>query len=222
MVTYTRIHFKNRIKSHKRDPWYKNGQWVIEYRKVDTKTDAEALEGHFIHKYGTTAYYNTAKANWNELSFIDRAFFWTEYKESQPKASAPKAIDDNLLKTTLKTIDDYLVQVNAMQKQLSAFRKTVAANLMKYEMNATRTNKTIISSLVELKLFDTRNPVDVVPINDLFDMYCSFCTDNNIYAMAHSLEDFKTAIGKIDIYHNRIDDGCVVGFVKRESHESEE
>ena len=44
---------KKRIAQHQRDDWYKNSFYSIYYTHVETQTDAEALEAHFIALYET-------------------------------------------------------------------------------------------------------------------------------------------------------------------------
>lgn len=73
--------FPRRFKQHEGDEWYKNGNWLIEYIKVDSRTDAEALEGHFIWFYKTGRYFNKAKVNWGPCSFTPNPYEyeWIEY-----------------------------------------------------------------------------------------------------------------------------------------------
>ena len=61
----------DRIAEHERDPWYKNGEWLIEYLESDVKTrnDAEMLEAHYIALYGTDKWYNKSKTQWGLCSY---------------------------------------------------------------------------------------------------------------------------------------------------------
>ena len=50
---------QQRLNEHKNnDAWCKNKNWRIEYFYVNTRTDAECLEAHFIALYKTYNYYN--------------------------------------------------------------------------------------------------------------------------------------------------------------------
>jgi hypothetical protein len=72
---------QKRIREHKNDDWYKDKNWKIEYIQVNTRTDAEYLESHFIEKYKTYNYYNQAKAHWGISDFIKDDFEWKLYTE---------------------------------------------------------------------------------------------------------------------------------------------
>lgn len=75
--------FPNRFKQHLVDSWYDKGLWRIDYVKVATITDAEALEGHFIWFYRTDKYYNTAKTSWGKCSFAPNPneLDWIKYED---------------------------------------------------------------------------------------------------------------------------------------------
>lgn len=69
-----------RIKQHTRDKWYKESLFDIDYIILETKNDAETLEGHFIAKYKTYNYYNIMKSKWGFCSFINKnQFIWSRY-----------------------------------------------------------------------------------------------------------------------------------------------
>ena len=44
---------EQRIKEHAKDKWYIGKDWMIEYVKLATRSEAEAFESHYISKYGT-------------------------------------------------------------------------------------------------------------------------------------------------------------------------
>lgn len=69
--TYEHVHY---------DEWCKNASWKVEYVEVNSRTDAESLESHFIALYNTGDFHNKYKANWGINSFlIDTPFQWKEY-----------------------------------------------------------------------------------------------------------------------------------------------
>lgn len=59
-----------RIKQHRKDDWFKNSEYVVDYIKVPSRTDAEAIESSLIGKYETYKYYNKAKATWGESTLF--------------------------------------------------------------------------------------------------------------------------------------------------------
>ena len=62
-----------RIKEHENyDGWCKGIEWKIEYLEefVDTRTDAEYMEAHYISLYETHKYYNIKKAGWGVSRYI--------------------------------------------------------------------------------------------------------------------------------------------------------
>ena len=71
-----------RIKEHERDWWYVHGVWRIEYitEAIDSRSEVEAFESHYISLFHTDVYYNTAKAGWGINKFLpDRTNDWVEY-----------------------------------------------------------------------------------------------------------------------------------------------
>lgn len=75
---------KQRIHEHKKEWWYKNTSWKIEYinADIDSRTDAEYFESHYISLYGTDKYFNSAKSGWGVSKYLpDREKEWRCYKE---------------------------------------------------------------------------------------------------------------------------------------------
>ena len=62
---------KRRIKDHKKDKWYNLSTYSIYYLEVNSRCDAEMLEGHFIALYETHRYFNVAKETWGLSSFVN-------------------------------------------------------------------------------------------------------------------------------------------------------
>lgn len=74
--------FPRRFEQHKRDPWYEFGKYDIYYAVVESQTDAEALEGHFIAEYESYDYHNKAKINWGKCSFAPNVK-WEKYDPAE-------------------------------------------------------------------------------------------------------------------------------------------
>lgn len=73
---------KQRIYEHsKNDEWCKNKKWKIEYinETINTRTDAEMIESHFISLFGTDKYYNVKKSGWGVCSYIKSDQEWKVY-----------------------------------------------------------------------------------------------------------------------------------------------
>lgn len=75
---------KQRLYEHsKNDEWCKNGKFKIEYIKVQSRTDAEFLEAHYISLYHTDKYYNDSKSEWGISSFVPyKESDWQEYDDN--------------------------------------------------------------------------------------------------------------------------------------------
>ncbi len=77
---------KDRIYDHQNDYWFKDKQWKIEYidREINSRTDAEYLEAHFISLYQTDKWYNKSKAGWGISAFIDvNENEWKEFQNCE-------------------------------------------------------------------------------------------------------------------------------------------
>lgn len=72
--------FPRRFDQHKRDPWWEFDKYEIFYAPVESQTDAEALEGHFISVYRSYEFYNRKKSEWGECSFAPD-ISWTKYED---------------------------------------------------------------------------------------------------------------------------------------------
>lgn len=88
VIKYVGIVFGNtrtlerRIKEHEKDWWYPKGVWKIEYitEEIDSRSEAEAFESHYISLFHTEMYYNRAKAGWGVNKYLpDRTNDFIEY-----------------------------------------------------------------------------------------------------------------------------------------------
>lgn len=74
--------FNQRVQAHKRDNWFKNSNWRIEYLEVDNQSVAEAIESHLISLYHTDHWFNTAKSDWGINPYLPVEFNnWILYEE---------------------------------------------------------------------------------------------------------------------------------------------
>lgn len=72
---------KQRIKEHEREPIFQGYKWIIEYidTEVETRTDAEYLEAHYISLYETYKYLNSTKNGWGISKYIPERLDWKVY-----------------------------------------------------------------------------------------------------------------------------------------------
>ena len=100
-IVYNRS-LSKRIKEHEYDNWFDKGDWKIEYITLQSRTDAEFLEAHFISFYQTYLWYNVCKKSWGTSNLISNTnLHWKLYTKSQKaqgKLNAKKT-NDYLQKT---------------------------------------------------------------------------------------------------------------------------
>ena len=71
------------------DEWCKNGDFTIEYieENINSRTDAEHFEAHYIALYETDKYYNVCKSGWGLSSFLpNRENDWKQYEYGDNKS----------------------------------------------------------------------------------------------------------------------------------------
>lgn len=73
---------RQRIGDHAREKKFRNKRWKIEFFSADinTRTDAEYYEAHFISLYGTDKWLNKSKAGWGISTVLSREqVVWLEW-----------------------------------------------------------------------------------------------------------------------------------------------
>lgn len=93
-----------RIVEHTKDSWYQTSdEWEIWYldEDINSRTDAEYFESHYISLYGSDKFFNRTKAGWGISKYLpDRESEWKKYDESliEPMVrSAPVPVEKSLL-----------------------------------------------------------------------------------------------------------------------------
>ena len=80
---------EQRVKEHEtQDNWCKVRKWKIEYfeTNINSRTDAEYFEAHFISLYETDKYFNDKKSGWGTSSILNNIDVeWKEYKYTDNK-----------------------------------------------------------------------------------------------------------------------------------------
>lgn len=63
---------ERRLQEHTKDNWFSSSEWRIEYicEDIDTRSEAESFESHYISLYKTDQYYNIAKSGWGINKYL--------------------------------------------------------------------------------------------------------------------------------------------------------
>lgn len=75
---------KQRVNEHfKYDSWCKNKKWKIEYieKNINTRTDAEYFEAHYVSLFHTDKWYNEKKSGWGISSYLPTREDWIIYDD---------------------------------------------------------------------------------------------------------------------------------------------
>ena len=124
---------QQRLNEHKNnDAWCKNKNWRIEYFYVNTRTDAECLEAHFIALYKTYNYYNTLKKEWGICSFLPIGIQWNIYSEDFSEMDKLKTENKTLKETNnylLKKVKQLKYDLKEQNRQLKYARKNMQYNI---------------------------------------------------------------------------------------------
>ncbi len=135
---------KKRIYQHRiNDNWANISNYNIQYQDFDvnSRTDAEMLEAHYIALYQTYKYYNKDKKKWGLSSFIpNREHLWKEYKTERPYNKC----DNCNIKQKYKILSDSYDQL----KQSTAYDLLSITENYKEEK---KENECLISMLVGWK-----------------------------------------------------------------------
>lgn len=128
-----------RIREHELyDDWCKNKKWKIEYlyENINTRTDAEYIESHYISLYHTDKYYNIKKSGWGTSNFVPLRDNWQIY-DLEKDLEYRKLIRENL---ELKNENSKLTQ-EISQLKLSLQNKEDAIYNMILQKRDDKTNE---------------------------------------------------------------------------------
>ena len=112
-----------RIKEHYLyDEWCKDKEWKIEYlcENIDTRTDAEYMEAHYIARYETNKYYNKAKSGWGISSFIQDRDDWQLFDNEKENEINDIKQENNKLHRENKGL---LQQITVLSERLERYEK---------------------------------------------------------------------------------------------------
>ena len=122
-----------RISEHyKNDEWCRDGCYIVEILDVpiDTRTDAEYYEAHYISLYDTGKFYNKSKVNMGVSNLIpDNEDKWEFYGISFPMSKENKhkynnAYKDIKNKSNMDSFDYFYISINSEDGYDAVFYKT--------------------------------------------------------------------------------------------------
>lgn len=72
---------EQRINEHKREEWHFGKSWKIEFicEDIETRTDAEYFESHYISLFKTDRWFNKSKSDWGTSGFLPVKSEWKLY-----------------------------------------------------------------------------------------------------------------------------------------------
>lgn len=183
--------FPNRFIQHKSDGWYEPNKYKIYYKQLKTKTDAEALEGHFIAFYQSYKFHNKAKSKWGECSFAPD-IEWNEFDESianiKPIDSVARFLglnpdDDNFKQNYINMLVALAERANksheeARLQRIEERQKKIEKLLSKEQEDAQISEYQIIFVKMFLDHNTQKASGEKTKRNDLFCHYAAFCATN--------------------------------------------
>lgn len=132
---------RQRIREHSiYDDWCQDKQWKIEYlfEDINTRTDAEYMEAHYISLYQTDQYYNIKKAGWGISSFIPHRDNWQLFDSK--KDSVLEKIENEL--SSVKNENNILnEQIKSLQHYISYLEENIRSKETKVSENTLTNNK---------------------------------------------------------------------------------
>lgn len=119
----------NRVDQHKCDYWVYDTKWRIEFieENVNTRTDAEMLEAHFISLFETNQWFNVAKSNWGVSSFIPKIEEWQVYQEEVDYNSRSTYVE--ILKKKIENLESQDRDIINRNKKLELINKKLRDTL---------------------------------------------------------------------------------------------
>lgn len=168
--------FPGRFYQHSTDPWYVPNKYQIYYAEVETQTDAEALEGHFIATYRSDRFYNIAKGKWGICSFAPLVK-WTEFNFK--RKNVKRAAGVTYTKVTYKKIQKYKAKLLNCSLEVERLNQTIQETLEEISDLCTLDNQQKDSVQSFLCGKTTQNSTDKTDRETLYRAYFNYCTGSN-------------------------------------------
>lgn len=196
-----------RLIQHKRDAWFYPLTYEIYYTYVETQTDAEALEAHFIALYESYKYHNKAKSGWGQLSFAPTVK-WKLYEDSIDKPTSSRTVLDRYIQ-----LRERLYIIDAETKRLRDEADWVLRRIADEEKEIAKFNRASIRSFFR----SNYNIADCgirMSSEELFSKYNEWWEENDDAAIFDEVNDFWETI--LDMYDFRY---CIEGdYIKGVVH----
>ena len=202
---------EKRLLQHERDEWFCPMTYEIYYTHVETQTDAEALEAHFIALYESHKHHNKAKSKWGLLSFAPEVE-WILYTDCRFIPTSSKAITDRYKRTRTR--------LWLLEEQIQSLRdemNNIWNNLVNEEKEIEKFNRKSIRDFFRSKYTTTyRNDGEIIGVDRLFSEYEEWWEDNTDAAVFDDSNDFwETMLDMYDFRHCLGND-YIIGVVEKD------
>lgn len=144
---------EQRINEHDaNDEWCKTRKWKIEYIKenINTRTDAEYFESHYISLYGTDKYFNTKKTGWGISTFLPERSDWKEFNQLKQKEKSRVV---NAAQDTCNNKKYFRLDITEYKKYLDL--------ISRHESNKSKRNVSITQYILSLIEKDKQEKMNV-------------------------------------------------------------
>lgn len=83
---------EQRINEHQKEKWCLGKKWKIEFicEDIETRTDAEYFESHYISLFKTDCWFNKSKRRWGTSKYLPKRNDWEIYKIQNACRSSKK------------------------------------------------------------------------------------------------------------------------------------
>lgn len=141
---------KQRVNEHERyDDWCRVRRWKIEYiyEDINTRSEAEAFEAHYISLYETDKYFNVKKTGWGTNKFLPLRNDWGEYVEKSEKIDR-----ESSLKKSKNDLSKLITAIENKEKIIKEQEQIIKQNMKLIRNSAIilNTNKCITLDVGEV------------------------------------------------------------------------
>lgn len=203
--------FPRRFDQHKRDAWYEPFKYDIYYAQVQSQTDAEALEGHFISFYGSDKYHNKAKTGWGECSFAPE-IEWKKFDD----AKGPNTHIDEYRDYLWRKAKSIQLQMLESQKELDRLTDQILLVNKEDKKLSRRSIRKWFKS--QLYISYPPYPRKYAEKDDLFSMYCEFAENDPEMIQFEDADDFWDVMTDMDEYQHCIQGDTMYNLIEKEEY----
>lgn len=209
--------FPKRFTQHRQDEWANKGDWKIEYLRVNSICEAEALEGHFIALYGTDEWFNKAKTQWGRLSFFVDVHGWEEFRA--PKNAGGKNREWSCWENTWNVRQElYRVQsaVSKLYEEMKNLEREYTYAIEEADKDKFSLVREWVKERVNLwPVYDEEHTGNFITANDA---YRDFLDYQNIPEQEVDIDDFWDKIYRTSVigYYHQGGDSLLYASLKQE------